>query len=691
MGNQLRVLVVEDQQSDIQPLKDVLRQAGVDIELLWARTQEEFDRLLGAGFDFILAECCLSWFDPTQALEELRITQLEIPFIILTDPAHEETAVNLVQQGAADYIFKDRLSRLTVTAGRLIREKNIREAIDRAEQDLWEGERRYRQIVEEAGDVVYLIDLDGYFTYVNPPSQRLTGYSNEELVGMHFNLLLPGAWERKIITFYLDQIESNNQITKLEFPIITATGEEKWVEQTTVLLTEGDEAVGFQSIVRDITTRKEAEEALKAQRNFAEALARTAAVLNKSLDLDVVLDHILERVRRVVPHDVADIMLVEDDLIRIVRKYGYEKFGIKDEDVFEIHLPLAGIPNLAHMAETQRPLVIPDVSKFPNWVDLSATRWILSYVGAPILVGDVVIGFLNLNSASTEFFTEAHAEQLLAFADQVGVAIQNARLFEIARRQNEELEAMVAERTAELQAANKHLHALTQVKDEFVSNVSHELRTPITNIKLYHDLLAKKPERTESYIAVLKRETERLEKIVEDLLYLSRLDQKAFEFSIKPFDLATLAEQCVNDRAYLAQNRNLELAIENGDRPGMIQGDKVQLGIVLSILLTNALNYTPPGGRVTVRTLKETVEGRPWVTLSVQDTGPGVPLEEQKDLFKRFFRGQVGRNSGAPGTGLGLSIAQEIVEQHNGRIEVKSQGISNQGSTFTVWLPLNQA
>ena len=111
------------------------------------------------------------------------------------------------------------------------------------------------------------------------------------------------------------------------------------------------------------------------------------------------------------------------------------------------------------------------------------------------------------------------------------------------------------------------------------------------------------------------------------------------------------------------------------------------IGQVISILLTNAINYTPAGGSIAMRTLAKDFKGKSWAGFAVSDTGPGISLEEQKHLFERFFRGAAGRTTAAPGTGLGLAIAKEIIEKHHGRIEVQSNGVPGKGTTFLVWLP----
>jgi two-component system phosphate regulon sensor histidine kinase PhoR len=226
------------------------------------------------------------------------------------------------------------------------------------------------------------------------------------------------------------------------------------------------------------------------------------------------------------------------------------------------------------------------------------------------------------------------------------------------------------------------LKQVERLKDEFVSNVSHELRTPITSLKLYHDLIGRNPKRQAVYLDRLGREIKRLNILVEDLLRLSRLDQNRINWETRPVDLNELARQYVIDRRPLATERAIQLQLEAAASLPPVTADASMVEQALSALLTNAINYTPQGGTITVRTCAQAG----MVGVRVEDSGPGISAEEQKLVFHRFYRGQSGRASGAPGTGLGLSIAQEIVEWHNGRIEIESE--MGQGSAFTIWLPL---
>ena len=234
------------------------------------------------------------------------------------------------------------------------------------------------------------------------------------------------------------------------------------------------------------------------------------------------------------------------------------------------------------------------------------------------------------------------------------------------------------------------LKEVERMKDAFVSNVSHELRTPITSLRLYHDLLNRLPtERHPELIDRLQRETDRLNNIVEDLLHLSRLDQGRLNPKTTDLDLNQLAEEYLRDRAPMAQDLDLSFLLDCQLDMPTIKGDPGLIGQALSILLTNAFHYTPAGGVVIIGTRSEQTARPHRAGVFVQDDGPGIPAKEREQLFDRFFRGKSGTDSGRPGTGLGLSIAAEIMKQHNGCIEVQSDGRAGRGSIFSLWLPID--
>ncbi|HEY42698.1 MAG TPA: GAF domain-containing protein [Anaerolineae bacterium] len=234
------------------------------------------------------------------------------------------------------------------------------------------------------------------------------------------------------------------------------------------------------------------------------------------------------------------------------------------------------------------------------------------------------------------------------------------------------------------------LKELDRIKSQFVSDVSHELRTPLTNIRLYLDLLGRStedPARVTRYLMTLSRESERLANLIDDLLSLSRLDAEAIPFQPTPVDINELLAGLVEDRHTLASKRGLDLTLEADSSLPPITGDERLITQVFTNLLTNAMNYTPDGGQIILRTGKKASAEGEWVVAEVVDTGLGIPPEEITMIFRRFFRGHASQVTAAAGTGLGLAICKEIIDRHNGRITVESDGVPGHGSRLLVWLP----
>ncbi|HEX3051808.1 MAG TPA: GAF domain-containing protein, partial [Aggregatilineaceae bacterium] len=199
----------------------------------------------------------------------------------------------------------------------------------------------------------------------------------------------------------------------------------------------------------------------REQRNLAEALRDTAAALNRILNFDEVLDYILANVGQVMPHDAANIMLIEHGLARVVRGHGYEQFGVADW-VKKLRFIVAEVPVWKDLIATRRPFAVSDTKSNPDWMseDLPEERWIASTLKVPILLDNELIGILHLDSATTGAFTQKDADRLQAFADQIALAIRNARLFDQVQSYAAELEHRVLVRTAELEAQRAELKTI---------------------------------------------------------------------------------------------------------------------------------------------------------------------------------------------------------------------------------------
>ncbi len=407
------------------------------------------------------------------------------------------------------------------------------------------------------------------------------------------------------------------------------------------------------------------------------ALRHVAQVVNRRLEMQSLLSEVVRQVGEELGYPVVEIYLVEDDELVLRAARG-------TEDAIPLRLPISqGVTG--RTVRSAEAIYVPDVSLDPDYVSIAAGT--IGEIAVPLQKDGVVIGVLNVESPIRNDLNEDDMRLLRLLADNISIAIENAALYERLSRHAGELEATIADRTVELAEALKQAQEADRLKTQFVSDVSHELRTPLSNILLYLELLGMgKPDRFESYLATLNRETERLVVLIDDLLTVSRLDAGTIELKPKLVDLNTIARGLVEDRQRLFAKKDLRVGFElSEDIPNVVADDRM-LSQVVANLMTNAMNYTSPGGRVTISTALENEKGDYWATLTVSDTGFGIKKDEQERVFERFYRGEASRKVSAPGTGLGLAICEEIIQRHAGRISLRSK--QGAGSAFTIWLPL---
>jgi signal transduction histidine kinase len=224
-----------------------------------------------------------------------------------------------------------------------------------------------------------------------------------------------------------------------------------------------------------------------------------------------------------------------------------------------------------------------------------------------------------------------------------------------------------------------------RLKDEFLATVSHELRTPLTSIVGYAEALAAgdfgqlDPGQVE-FLGIIERNANRLTRLVDDLLLTARIESHTLELNLEDVDAAALVADCAQGVIPYAESRGVRLVLETESL--VLHADSLRLAQLLNNLLSNAVKFTPDGGTVTARTSTENGVG----IVEVEDTGMGIPADEQDKLFQRFFRSSVAHRRSIEGTGLGLVIAKAIAERHGGRIGFESQ--VGKGTTFRVELPL---
>jgi PAS domain S-box-containing protein len=662
-----------------------------------------------------------------------------------------------------------------------------------AELALEQSRAKYETLVNCIDGVVWEAETDARATtFVSRQVEALLGYSVEQFYAD------PQLWTDRI---HPEDAAAAMQVTanaigtgrsfQQEYRMIAADGRVIWIQDIVTIIVEDGKTARMRGLALNITASKEAQAAEQEQRQLSEALRQTTAAISTTLDLDEVLDRILEQLLIIAPVKTVDIMLIENGMARIVRSMGYGEF---EAEMSEVRLSIADTPSLQQMVESGQPIIIPDAELDPGWVVVDPSRWIRSTVGAPVRLDAQTIGFVNVTSETPNTFAEEHARHLQAFADQVAIAMRNARLYDRVRRYAEDLESVVAQRTAELEMERRRiqiildgsgegifytegsqihyanaamsrlmgyapgelneqsvwllpgdnltaealreldairdhvrkdgiwrseirlrrkdgsifdagftislvgepdeetLRTVTIVRDiskekllqaqksRFVAHASHELRTPLTNLITRLYLLRRRPQDLDYHMDVLEEVTDRMKKLVEDLLDISRLERAAIPLRRETLPVQPIVEGSVDVQRPEADRKQQSVTLDMPATPFYVEADAGRLTQVITNLLTNAINYTPDGGSIRVRV--EADEAAKCVLIHVEDTGVGIDSDNLPHIFQPFFRVV----SEVEGTGLGLSIAKEIMKLHDGAIEVKT--VIGAGSTFTVRLAL---
>jgi signal transduction histidine kinase/Na+/proline symporter len=411
-----------------------------------------------------------------------------------------------------------------------------------------------------------------------------------------------------------------------------------------------------------------------------EATRRLAA----TLDPQRMMEEVLELLSREFEFDLLTIRLLESDGRLRIRSHAGLPAGVDlsegDPVSRETYFGECFIENrlivVEDAARIRKPLVLPTPGA-------SAPR---SFVHAPIAIEERPIGVLSAYSSTERvYFSPEFLQLFRTLAVQLGLGLHNAQLYRELGELSRELEAKVRQRTAELEEANRRLTELDRLKSDFVSTVSHELRTPLTSIRsLSESLLAVRDmprERQEQFLAIISQESQRLSRMIGQLLDLSRIEAGKMEWHLETVDLGGLVAAVVQTHRALFDRKGIALTAPPADRPVTVLVDRDKIIQVLTNLLSNAAKFTADGGRVSVRTF--TLDEQAIV--EVEDTGIGIPPGQLESIFERFR--QVGDTlTGKPeGAGLGLPISREIVQHHGGSLTVRST--PDRGSCFRMALP----
>lgn len=406
----------------------------------------------------------------------------------------------------------------------------------------------------------------------------------------------------------------------------------------------------------------------EARRREAQALADIGRLLTATLDLEAVARRVIEQVAALLGASHAVLYRLDPasgDLFLLA--------GRGEGIDWQPRLP-AGTAPAGLAVRERRPIVTDDMLADPRITFDPATRERLerahfrAVLAVPLVVHGRVIGALATGDRAGRRFSAEDAQLLEAFAHQAAVAVENARLY-------------TEERAARLEA-----EVANRAKDEFLAVLSHELRTPLTAMLGWVRMLRTggvSPEQTGRALEVIERNTRIQSQIINDLLDVSRIVAGKLVLDRRPVELAAVVEEGVEALRREAEAKGVRLEVAVDRAAGRVSGDPVRLQQVVVNLVSNAVKFTPPGGKVYVRLDRRGGAG----CLTVRDSGIGIDPRFLPHIFDRFRQADSTSMRGHEGLGLGLAIVRHLVELHGGTVAAESAG-HGQGATFTVELPL---
>lgn len=390
------------------------------------------------------------------------------------------------------------------------------------------------------------------------------------------------------------------------------------------------------------------------------ALVDMAQKVTSNLNLEVVLQTTVESIHKLLSARASTITMLTDKGDELVVK---ATSGV-DPQFVNARMKLGeGISG--QVVETGKQIYIEDTYSKPDFLFFDDV--VRSLLAVPLRVRDEVIGTMTVDSDRPYAFDDTHIKLMTIAAAQVSIALSNAGLFE------------------ELASAYEVLKESDRLKDELVQNVSHELRTPLTFVKGYVDLLMDGEMGLVSLdqmdaLTIVSDKTDEITRLIDDIMALQRIDSG--NLKLTPYPMEALLETAVSNHQLVAQDKGIAIVLQNpNEQASMVTMDAGRINQVLNNLLGNAMKFSPDGGTITVgiETFKDHVQ------IMVADEGIGVPKEQLKKIFERFYQIDGSARRHYSGTGLGLAIVKRIIDAHKGQIWVESE--INKGSAFYFTLP----
>lgn len=601
-------------------------------------------------------------------LKDGRIAQMLIKSTPVKD---DQGKIVYVLEAATDITEKKRLQQeLKNVKG------NLEKIIDARLNHLQKSEEKYRTIFERSRDALILTDSNGKIMEINRAGVEILGYRNkEDLLGLTSVKELFKDPEE----FYQFQKQAFGEGVVTEFEVRLVGEKSRSFDAlitSNVILDLIGRIIGYVIIIRDITKRKKAQQQIEMRNTRLAILNAISMTISNSLDLNEVLNSTIDSIRELLESDSVRIYLLDGK--RNVLNLSAHK-GLSSEFISKSHIRHreVGAGSLGQAVLACETKVVDNIeASEDHYADLMVKEGLHSTAYIPLVSKGQPLGVMVVSSYSGFKFSANYVDFLTAIGNQIGVAVDNANLYENLKRAYQKLKEAQEQviRTEKLASLGK-----------LAATVAHEINNPLAAVLTYTRLMMKlmsrgrfTQERLEDivrYLTIMESETARCGEIVKNLLAFSRQPKITVETS----SIEELIEKTLVLISHDLEMKNIQLVKEIEPDLPKIKCSSRHIQQALLNLLSNASEAMPEGGTLTVTAKRSKSDG--FVEAIISDTGCGISEEDLKNIFEPFFT----TKEEDRGVGLGLSVVHGIITRHNGSIEIESK--PDEGSTFKVRLP----
>ncbi len=536
----------------------------------------------------------------------------------------------------------------------------------KSEESLAKSEADLRALFSAMEDIVLVYDRDGRYVRIAPTNPSRLIKPPEELLGKLVHDVLPGETADKFLEAIRRTLE-NDEPTQIEYDMQVGN-EVFWF---LAKLTKLDDNNVFW-VARDITERKKSEEAIRRRNEYLAASAEISRLVTSTLDLNTIFARTVNLINERFRFYHAGIFIVEETGFNAVLREATGEAG-KEMKERKHTLQINDKSIVGKVAMDGQAVVVNDVTASPTHKFNPLLPETRAEAALPLRIGSRIIGVIDIQSKSAGALTEDDIAVLQTLSDQVAVAIDNARSFELS------------------QQAVMEMREIDRMKSQFLANMSHELRTPLNSIIGFSRVIIKGidgpvTELQQQDLTAIYNSGQHLLGLINDVLDLSKIEAGKMELAFDEVNISDITNSVLSTMTGLIKDKPIQLQRTIQPNLPTVRADAIRIRQVMINLLSNAAKFTDEGIISVEVGLKPGTSGHNEVRVSVTDTGPGIAEPDQAKLFQPFSQVDDSPTRKTGGTGLGLSICQHIVNMHGGKIWVESE--IGRGSTFHFTLPL---